>query len=360
MLRFALFATGVALSSIAAFYSVTGLAHIFASAFWPVVIMGGTLEVAKLVSASWLFRHWRTSPKPLVTYVASGVLVLMLLTGIGIFGYLSRAYLVQQAPMTQMVSEQATATRNVQLAQDAYARDEAALKAFVSKNTADQVIGKLSDTNRLGGTNGAVNVLRQQQTIQKQLQEQLRASGNALKDAETALAAVNQRTQEQTVDVGPLMFVAKAWYGSTEMSILDHVVTVFILIIIFVFDPMAIALLLAAQSITSTTVPTTVTSVTAPIEPVVQATDGLGHAWSPTPTVTSNGALQVTNAGPTPTVVTLVVDKKNKTIKPTEAPVDTNIHTDTLAVPSLENATISAERPKYKRAREHAAKLEQQ
>ena len=346
MLRLALFATGVALSSIAAFYSVTGLAHIFASAFWPVVIMGGTLEVAKLVSASWLFRHWRTSPKPLVTYVASGVLVLMLLTGIGIFGYLSRAYLVQQAPMTQMVSEQTTATRNVQLAQDAYARDEAALKAFVSKNTADQVIGKLSDTNRLSGTNGAVNVLRQQQTIQKQLQEQLRASGNALKDAETALAAVNQRTQEQTVDVGPLMFVAKAWYGSTEMSILDHVVTVFILIIIFVFDPMAIALLLAAQSITSTTVPTTVTSVTAPIDPVV--------------TQTSNDSIRVSSTSPQPTVVTLVVDKKNKTIKPTEAPVDTNIHTDTIAVPSLENATISAERPKYKRAREHAAKLEQQ
>ena len=346
MLRLALFATGVALSSIAAFYSVTGLAHIFASAFWPVVIMGGTLEIAKLVAASWLFRHWRTSPKPLVTYVASGVLVLMLLTGIGIFGYLSRAYLVQQAPMTQMVSEQTTATRNVQLAQDAYARDEAALKAFVSKNTADQVIGKLSDTNRLSGTNGAVNVLRQQQTIQKQLQEQLRASGNALKDAETALAAVNQRTQEQTVDVGPLMFVAKAWYGSTEMSILDHVVTVFILIIIFVFDPMAIALLLAAQSIPSTTVPTTVTSVTAPIEPVV--------------TQTSNGTIHVNSTSPQPTVVTLVVDKKNKTIKPAEAPVDTNIHTDTIAVPSLENATISAERPKYKRAREHAAKLEQQ
>ena len=346
MLRFALFATGVALSSIAAFYSVTGLAHIFASAFWPVVIMGGTLEVAKLVSASWLFRHWRTSPKPLVTYVASGVLVLMLLTGIGIFGYLSRAYLVQQAPMTQIVAEQTTAARNVQLAKDAYTRDEAALNAFVSKNTADDVIGKLSENNRLSGTNGAVNVLRQQQTIQKQLQEQLRASGNALKDAETALAAVNQRTQEQTVDVGPLMFVAKAWYGSTEMSILDHVVTVFILIIIFVFDPMAIALLLAAQSITSTTVPTTVTSVTAPIAPVV--------------TQTSNDLIRVSSTSPQPTVVTLVVDKKNKTIKPTEAPVDTNIHTDTIAVPSLENATISAERPKYKRAREHAAKLEQQ
>jgi hypothetical protein len=346
MLRLALFATGVALSSIAAFYSVTGLAHIFASAFWPVVIMGGTLEVAKLVAASWLFRHWRTSPKPLVMYVASGVLVLMLLTGIGIFGYLSRAYLVQQAPMTQMVAEQTTATRNVQLAKDAYTRDETALNAFVSKNTADQVIGKLSETNRLGGTNGAVNVLRQQQAIQKQLQEQLRTSGVALKDAETALAAVNQRTQEQTVDVGPLLFVAKAWYGSTEMSILDHVVTVFILIIIFVFDPMAIALLLAAQSVTATTGITTSKSITTPIEPVLSQT--------------SNDTVHVSSHSPQPTIVTLVVDKKNKTIKPTEAPVETNIDTDTIAMPSLENATIAAERPKYKRARLHAEQIEQQ
>lgn len=343
MLRLALFITGIILSSIAAFYSVTGLAHIFASAFWPVVVMGSTLELAKLVGASWVFRHWRTSSKPLVAYVSTGILVLMLLTGIGIFGYLSRAYLTQQAPMVQMVAAESTAARNVQLAKDAYARDEAALNGFVNKNTADQVIGRLSQNNRLGGTNGAVNVLRQQQTLQKELQAQLRTSGETLKIAETELARVKQQTQEQTVDVGPLLFVAKAWYGSTDVGILDHVVTVFILIIISVFDPMAIALLLAAQSLTSSTVTTTIIEPTEDNDNNNGTKDGIeSHA---------NGAVSVTNASPQPTVVTLHVDRKNKTITPIE--ITPNVDTADLAVPSLENTQLSAERPKFKRARAH-------
>lgn len=340
MLRYTLFITGIILSSIAAFYSVTGLAHIFASAFWPVVVMGSTLELAKLVGASWVFRHWRVSSKPLVAYVSAGVLVLMLLTGIGIFGFLSRAYLTQQAPMTQMVAAETTAARNVQLAKDAYARDEASLNVFVSKNTADQVIGRLSENNRLGGTNGAVNVLRQQQTLQRELQAQLRASGEALKEAETELARVTQQTQEQTVDVGPLMFVAKAWYGSTDIGILDHVVTVFILIIISVFDPMAIALLLAAQSMT----------ITSKIRDVTQdnVQDTIPNGRVDTH---ANGDVTITNASPQPTVVTLHVDRKNKTIVPVEVTPTTD--TADLAVPSLEDTQLPAERPKYTRAREH-------
>jgi hypothetical protein len=359
MLRIALFVTGIILSSIAAFYSVTGLAHIFASAFWPVVVMGATLELAKLVGASWIFRHWSTSPKPLVAYVGGGILVLMLLTGIGVFGYLSRSYLTQQAPMTQMVAAQTTAARNVQLAKDAYARDEAALNAFVTKNTADQVIGRLSDTNRLGGTNGAVNVLRQQQAIQKELQAQLRVSGDELKSAETELARVAQQTQEQSVDVGPLMFVAKAWYGSTDIGILDHVVTVFILIIISVFDPMAIALLLAAQSlvpsqirnVTKDNVSDTVPNVTS--TGIDDIPDNVDTGGSTVDNVKQhpNGDVIITNASPQPTVVTLHVDRKKKTITPIE--MVPTVDTADLAVPSLENTQLPAERPKYTRAREH-------
>lgn len=326
MLKTLLFATGIILSSIAAFYSVTGLAHIFASAFWPVVVMGSTLELAKLVGASWVFRHWRVSSKPLVAYVSAGVLVLMLLTGIGIFGFLSRAYLTQQAPMTQMVAAETTAARNVQLAKDAYARDEASLNAFVSKNTADQVIGRLSENNRLGGTNGAVNVLRQQQTLQRELQAQLRASGEALKEAETELARVTQQTQEQTVDVGPLMFVAKAWYGSTDIGILDHVVTVFILIIISVFDPMAIALLLAAQSLS---IPS--------------------HIRYATQDNVSNTVPYVTS-----TIIDDTSDIVNNYVQTTSYD-DVSLNTDTrdLADASLENVQITPERPKFKRARQH-------
>ena len=244
-----LFVIGFSLSCVAAFYSVTGLAHIFVGAFWPVVIMGSILELAKLAGASWVFRNWRTAPKMLTGYVSVGVVLLMLLTGIGTFGYLSRAYLIQQAPMTALVTEVQSAERSVQLARDAYQRDTDALTSFQSKNTSDSVVERLAQNDRLTGNNGAVRVLREQQSLRKELQTNVTKSGQELTVAEQALGAVKQKTQEQSVDVGPLMFVAQAWYGNTEQSIPNKVVTWFTLLIIAVFDPMAIALILASQTV---------------------------------------------------------------------------------------------------------------
>jgi hypothetical protein len=248
MLRIALFIIGLTLSGVAAFYSVTGLAYIFVSAFWPVIIMGGTLEAAKLVAASWVFRYWRQAPKFLIGYLSVGVVLLMLITDIGIFGYLSRSYLTQQAPLTLLSSSRAGAQRDATLARQQYARDDAALTAFVSAKTTSAVIEKLTSVERLTGSNGAVSVLRSQQAIQKELQTNLKVSSAALSVAEGRLADTEQQTQIQRVDVGPLLFVAKAWYGADDMTTMDTVATTFILLILVVFDPMAIALLLAAQT----------------------------------------------------------------------------------------------------------------
>ena len=236
------------LSAVAAFYSVTGLAYIFASVFWPIVIMGGILEAAKLAAASWIYRSWRFAPKILVAYLIVGVLLLMGSSDIGIFGYLSRAYLEQQAPLTLLASNNAAAERNVDLAREQYERDDATLTAFIEGDTANAVIEELTAYARLTGANGAVEVLRSQNEIQRELQANLQASSAALSDAERTLAEFEQETQVQRVDVGPLLFVAKAIYGNEDLSTMDTVVTAFILLILVVFDPMAIALLLAAQT----------------------------------------------------------------------------------------------------------------
>jgi len=247
-MRFFCFTIGLSLSAVAAFYSITGLAYIFASVFVPIVIMGTTLECAKLVAASWVYRSWRSAPKILVAYLTTGVLLLMLITDIGIFGYLSRAYLEQQAPLTLLASSNNAAERDVDLASDQYARDDAALAAFVEGDTATAVIEELTAYARLTGTNGAVEVLRSQQAIQRELQANLQVSSAALSAAERAFAEVEQETQIQRVDVGPLLFVAKAYYGNEDLSTMDTVATAFIILILVVFDPMAIALLLAAQT----------------------------------------------------------------------------------------------------------------
>ena len=244
------------LSGVAAFYSVTGLAYIFASVFWPIVTMGAILEAAKLAAASWIYRTWRVAPKILVAYLTVGVLLLMVITDIGIFGYLSRAYLEQQAPLTLLASSNAAAERNVDLAREQYERDDATLTAFIEGDTANAVIEELTAYARLTGANGAVEVLRSQNEIRQELQANLQASSVALSVAERAVAEFEQETQVQRVDVGPLLFVAKAIYGNEDLSTMDTVVTAFILLILVVFDPMAIALLLAAQTTIKVKVPT--------------------------------------------------------------------------------------------------------
>jgi hypothetical protein len=255
-------------------------------------------------------------------------MVLMLLTGIGIFGYLSRAYLVQQAPLVASVSERTTLERAVTIARDAYTRDEAALNAYTSKNSADQIIARLTEKDRLSGSNGAVGVMRSQQTVQRELQTRTRESAKELQAAEQALVQFDQRTREQTVDVGPLIFIAKAWYHDTSVDVLDRTVTFFILIIISVFDPMAIALLLAAQSLSRT-------AVTHPTEP-------------PTAPMPSEDApvmpILDLPLPPAETNVVAAIDTAHDMI------IDPSTHTDTLAEPTLDSP-LPVERPKFTRAR---------
>ena len=248
MFRSILFVVGLTLSCVAAFYSVTGLAFVFAGAFWPVVVMGTTLEAAKVAAASWVFRYWKTASKPLVVYLSLGVVLTMLLTGIGIFGYLSRAYLIQQAPIARIHAERALVERDVIAARDDYARDDARLKELSAGQTTDSLVNKLAESNRLSGRNGALSLLRQQQELQSQARQALAYSSDNLGAMEKTAAALDADIAEASVDVGPLMFAAKAYYGNSDLTTMDRVVTVFILIILMIFDPMAIALLLAAQS----------------------------------------------------------------------------------------------------------------
>ena len=92
------FLTALAISTVAIYYSVLGLTAIFAAAFWPIVIMGSVLEVAKLVTASWLYQNWETIPRLLKAYLTTAIIILMVITSMGIFGFLSKAHVEQTAP----------------------------------------------------------------------------------------------------------------------------------------------------------------------------------------------------------------------------------------------------------------------
>lgn len=116
----------MAISTVAIYYSVLGLAAIFAAAKLPIIIMGGVLEVSKLVTASWLYQNWRNIPFFLKTYLTIAVVILMLITSLGIFGFLSRAHVEQATPTGEAVAK-------IERINSQIARQESTIESLIGK-----------------------------------------------------------------------------------------------------------------------------------------------------------------------------------------------------------------------------------
>ena len=226
------FSTLVGLSALfvagsAAYYSVFGLSKLFSGAMFAVVVMAGSLEFAKLVSASFLYRYWNKINSWLKYYMTVGVVILVLITSAGIFGFLSNAY---QGATIQFEKQSATLfyqeDRLEQLEEDkAYLKDEL-----------EQSISLLPDNYP---------------TAKRKLREEYNPKVFALNDQilviKQEIGDLKVALVETGVDVGPAIYLARIF----ETDI-DTVVKFFIFILIFVFDPMAVALVISYNVITHT------------------------------------------------------------------------------------------------------------
>jgi hypothetical protein len=123
-----LFVNAMLLSAIAAYYSVVGLTAIFAAAAIPVAIMGSSLEVAKLVVASWLYRYWKMIPALMRVYFTFALVLLMIITSMGIFGYLSKAHLDQAVPVGDVVAKVTILDEKIKTARENIDANRKALK----------------------------------------------------------------------------------------------------------------------------------------------------------------------------------------------------------------------------------------
>ena len=230
-MRILLFLAGFLLSSTAAYYSVLGLIAIFNGAMIPIIVMGTSLEFAKVVTASYLYRHWKEISMSMKVYMTAAVITLVLLTSMGIFGFLSKAHLehaaTSGADVTAAVAE---------------------LKADID---VDNKIVADSDKqlNMLDGTVKDYNTIRRQQQIRKQINAEKKAAMQRLRENNRKLAAANLEVKKVEVEVGPLKYIAELFYGKEGASThLDNAVRGVIFMLIFVFDPLAILLLISAST----------------------------------------------------------------------------------------------------------------
>lgn len=243
ILAWLLLLTGLIISAVAIYYSVVGLAAIFSAAVIPIIVMGSALEVAKLVCASWLKENWERAPALMKTYMTTAVIVLMLITSMGIFGFLSKAHSDQSLVSGDVLSKISIFDEKIKTAKDNIDANRKALKQM--DEAVDQVMGRSQDEK---GADKAVALRRTQQKERARLQTEIQAEQKNITSLSEERAPIAAEVRKVEAEVGPLKYIASFIYGDNpDANILEKAVTWVIITIIVVFDPLAVIMLLAAQ-----------------------------------------------------------------------------------------------------------------
>lgn len=235
--------TALALSVIAAYFSVIGLMAIFAAAAIPIAVMGASLEAAKVVAASWVYRNWKTAPRVLRYYLVASVIVLSLITSMGIFGYLSKAHLDQSLPSNDVQAKVSLIDEKINIEKDIVETNRKALKQF--DDAVDQIMSRSEDSK---GAERAVSLRRSQQKERAKLVQEIDAANKQIKLLNQEKAPFAAELRKIEVEVGPLKYIAALFYGDNpDTNDLERAVRWVIITLIFVFDPLAILLLISAN-----------------------------------------------------------------------------------------------------------------
>jgi len=209
------FASAIALSVVAAYYSVIGLAQIFPGSYWPIIIMGSVLEISKLVTVSWLYNNWNDTVRIMRYYFLIAIILLMLITSMGIFGYLSKAHL----------------DTNVNINANSVQLKTLETQERIAKERLNYLLQRAGDPA----------------TATKKIDTQIQEVQADLKKLSSEKLPLLSEENLLMAEVGPIQYIAELFYTKDDAGFIDKAVRLVILIIIVVFDPLAILLLIASN-----------------------------------------------------------------------------------------------------------------
>jgi len=243
ILAWLLLLTGLTISAVAIYYSVVGLTAIFSAAAIPIIIMGSALEVGKLVCASWLKANWEKAPRFMKYYMTIAVVVLMLITSMGIFGFLSKAHNDQNLVSGDVQSKIAIFDEKIKTARENIEADRKQLKQM--DEAVDQIMAR-STTE--GGADKANAIRKSQQKDRSSLAKDIEAQQKLIASLNDEAAPTRAEVRKVDAEVGPIKYIAAFIYGTApDASMLERAVTWIIILIVIVFDPLAVIMLLASQ-----------------------------------------------------------------------------------------------------------------
>ena len=242
-MTYLLFAVALSLSAVAAYYAVAGLVAIFAAAAIPIIIMGSLLEASKLVVASWLYRNWVEIPKLFKAYFLTALITLMLLTSMGIFGFLSKAHLDQAIPTGDVSAKLALIDEKIKTQKE---NINASRKELTQLDA--QVDQTLSRTTDAKGTERAITVRRAQQKDRARILSEIGTAQTTIAKLNEERAPIAAEVREIEAEVGPIKYIAALIYGDNpDNDLLEKSVRWVIIMIVLVFDPLAVLMLVAAN-----------------------------------------------------------------------------------------------------------------
>jgi hypothetical protein len=213
-MTYLVFLAAFLLSGISAYYSVVGLAAIFSGAFWPVVFMGSALEFSKLITASWLYRNWKIVPVLLRTYLTIAVVILMLITSMGIFGFLAKSHIDSTLDAGANTVELKTLNQQQKIAEERL----------------NYLLARAKDPS----------------TASNRLDSQIQNTQKELTDINKKRLPLLKESNKLVADVGPIKYVADIFFGDGDGA-LDKAVRMVIFAIMLVFDPLAVLLLISGN-----------------------------------------------------------------------------------------------------------------
>ena len=230
--------TALAISGVAAYYSIIGLVAIFSASVIPIAVMGVVLETGKLVSAAWLYHYWKKVNKLLKTYLISAVIVLMFITSMGIFGFLSKAHIEQ-------TTVQSDNTLQIESIDSQIIRQQKDIeRAELQLTLLDDALKKYVE---LGAVTKSINARKGQEEERNALISTINNATNTIASLTKTKYELRTKENELIAEVGPIKYIAELVYGNSETNTLEEAGSWVIIIIVFVFDPLAVLLLISAN-----------------------------------------------------------------------------------------------------------------
>ena len=228
----------LSISAVAAYYSIVCLMAIFSAAAFSIAVMGVVLEIGKLVTASWLYQNWKTVPKVLKYYLTSAVVILMFITSMGIFGYLSKSHIDAGTNTSQVTVKLDRVNSRIASEQKVIDRAERQL---------DNLDKALERYVELGAVSKGLDRRISQEEERLKLTNMVNKSQEKIDEYLDEKSDYELEIKNFEVEVGPLKYISALLYGDDALTFLENAVRWVILILVFVFDPLAVLLVVAAN-----------------------------------------------------------------------------------------------------------------